>query len=142
MVKQQGDSIQVTIGDNAKNIAAGKNIEQTVTEQHEQIQITEADMKAIHELFVSLKSDIEKEVSSELRESAIERVDELEETVTAKKPDFSTMEYVKKWFVKKLPTFAGKVMGVLVNPIVGKVVEASGEIAATELKERFGKVTS
>ena len=67
---------------------------------------------------------------------------ELKEAVTAKKPDLTTMDYVKKWFVKKLPQVAGKVIGVLVNPIVGKVVEAGGEIAAAELKKRFGQPDS
>ncbi len=57
----------------------------------------------------------------------------------ATKPDLTTMEYVKNWFEKHLPQMAGAIISVLVNPIVGKVVEAAGELAAGELKRRFGK---
>ena len=39
---------------------------------------------------------------------------------------------------KNLPQLAGSIVSVLVNPIVGKVVEAAGEIAAEELKKRLG----
>jgi len=65
-------------------------------------------------------------------------VQELEEAVTAEKPDLTTMEYVKQWFVKNLPGLAGAVTGVVVNPIVGKLVEAAGDALAAEFRRRFG----
>jgi hypothetical protein len=48
------------------------------------------------------------------------------------------MEYVKGWFAKHLPGLAGAVTGVIVHPIVGKLVEAAGETLAAEFKRRFG----
>jgi hypothetical protein len=47
------------------------------------------------------------------------------------------MEYVKNWFGKHLPGLAGTVVGVLVHPVVGKLVEAAGDAAADEFKKRF-----
>ncbi len=51
----------------------------------------------------------------------------------AEEPDLNTMEYVKRWFLKKLPTFAGLVTGVLVNPVVGKMVQSAGDSAMEHL---------
>jgi hypothetical protein len=135
---RKGDSIRITIGDNAQNVAAGKDIDQVISSESRE-QVTEADLTAVRELFAELKRIIESQASPDLKDSAAERVEELEETVTSTEPDLTTMEYVKKWFVKNLPKLSGAVTSVLVNPIVGKVVEAAGEIAAGELKRRFGR---
>ena len=64
---------------------------------------------------------------------------ELEEAVTAKKPDLTTMEYVKRWFARNLPELAGAVTGVIIHPIVGKLVEAAGDGLAAEFRRRFGE---
>jgi len=129
-----GDSIHITIGDQARDVAAGKDVHQVIGAQ---VQVSEADLTAIRNLVAELRHKIEVQAPPEKKVSALERVEELEEAVTAKKPDLTTMEYVKKWFSKNLPQLAGAVVSVLVNPIVGKVVEAGGEIAAEELKRRF-----
>ena len=62
--------------------------------------------------------------------------------MTAKEPDVSTMEYVKRWFTKNIPRLAGAVTSVVVNPIVGKIVEAAGEGLADEYRRRFGEEQS
>lgn len=134
-----GDTIHISVGEHSKNVAAGKDVTQNVTEQVANFQVTTEDLSAVKKIFAELKEQVPKEISSEMQPPAIERIDELEEAITGEKPDLTTMEYVKNWFTKKLPQFAGKIISVLVNPIVGKVVEAGGEIAAAELKERFGK---
>lgn len=132
-----GDSIKISIGDYAYGVAAGKDVHQSLGEQT-RLQVTEADLAAMRELFAKLKRQIEAQAPPEKKDSAVERLEELEEAVTARKPDLTTVEYVKKWFGKHLPQLAGAVISVLINPIVGKVVEATGEIAAGELKRRFG----
>jgi len=62
----------------------------------------------------------------------------LEEAVTAQEPDLATVEYVKGWFVKNIPALAGTVTGVVLNPRVGKLVQAAGDTLAHEYKRRFG----
>jgi hypothetical protein len=72
------------------------------------------------------------------RASALERLGELREAVTADEPKGGTVEYVLDWFRTHLPKLAGAVAGVVVNPIVGKLVEAAGEAAAGAFKRRLG----
>jgi len=133
-----GDHVEITIGDHASYVVAGKNIRQVVAGQQAQVQVSEADLAEVCKLFAELRQKVEAEAPPDKKSSALERVKELEEAVTAKKPDLTTMEYVKKWFSKHLPQLAGAVVSVLVNPIVGKIVQAAGDIAAGELKRRFG----
>ena len=135
-----GDHIEITIGDGATNVAAGKDIIQTISTPQARVQVTEDDLAEVRKLFAELKQRVEAEAPPDRKNSAVDRVEELEEAVTAEKPDLTTMEYVKKWFGKHLPQLAGVVTGVLINPIVGKVVEAAGELAAGELKRRLGQV--
>ena len=73
----------------------------------------------------------------ETPDAAAEKLDELQAAVTAEKPELSTMEYVRDWFVKYAPKFAGAVTALVVNPIVGALVGAAGETLATEFKRRF-----
>jgi len=137
-----GDHIEITIGDYATNVAAGKDVRQVVAGQQAQVQVTGADLAEVRKLFGELRKQVDAEAPPDMKNSALERVEELEEAVTAEKPDLTTMEYVKKWFGKHLPQLAGAVVSVLVNPIVGKVVEAAGDIASEELRQRFGGQTT
>ena len=72
------------------------------------------------------------------KEKALARVDALEEAVTAKEPDVTTMESVRNWFVKNLPSVAGSVVGLIVHPLVGKLVEVGGDAITTTFRKRFG----
>ncbi len=52
----------------------------------------------------------------------------------AKEPDISTMEYVKKWFVRHVPALAGAATSIFVDPIVGKLVAAGGDALVAEVQ--------
>ncbi len=136
--KRSGDEIRATIsGDVSGQVAVGKDIEQ------KQIigarpQVTEADLEAIRQMMADLRAQVAAQAPPEKKDPALERVNELEEAITAEEPDLTTVEYVKKWFAKHLPQLAGAVTSVVLNPIVGKVVEAAGEVAASEFRKRFG----
>lgn len=139
--RKKRDDIRVTIGDRNTNLNVGKNNYQSIHDETKE-RVTEADLVVVQEIFADLKDLVKSQVSSDLQDSAVERVEELEEAVTSPEPDLTTMEYVKKWFGRNLPKLSGAVTSVLVNPIVGKVVEAGGEIAAEEVRRRFGKGSS
>ena len=136
--KRSGDEIRATIsGDVSGQVAVGKDIEQ------KQIigarpQVTEADLEAIRQMMADLRAQVAAQAPPDKKDPALERVNELEEAITAEEPDLTTVEYVKKWFAKHLPQLAGAVTSVVLNPIVGKVVEAAGEVAASEFRKRFG----
>ncbi len=138
---RSGDEIRATIsGEISGQAAVGKDIvqKQVIGARPE---VTEADLEAIRQMIADLRARVAEQAPPEKKGAALERVDELEEAITAEEPDLTTMEYVKKWFGKHLPQLAGAVTSVVVNPIVGKVVEAAGEVAATKFRKRFGAGT-
>jgi hypothetical protein len=136
-----GSTFHIDIGDKAQNVVIGENITnvQQVVSQPSQTPVTEADLAAIRELFKELQSQVAAQAPPDKKNSALERVEELQEAITAGEPDLETMLYVKKWFGKNVPRLANAIIGVLCNPTVGKVVEARGGPTATELKQRFGQ---
>jgi hypothetical protein len=121
--KKSGDSISATIGDvsDASQVAIGHHINQSQTYGAPP---TEAEMAQLRQMFEELKTKIAQEAPPAEQEKALERVDEL--------------EYVKNWFVKHLPSVAGSVVGLVVHPIVGKLVEAGGDALASTFRKRFG----
>jgi hypothetical protein len=133
-----GDVIHAEIsGSVSGQVGVGKGITQTQA-TGQPPPVTEAELVELRKLFSDLKARIEVEATPEKKNAALERAQELEEAVTAKEPDLTTMEYVKRWFVKNLPAVAGAVTGIVINPIVGKVVEAAGEGVAAQFRKRFG----
>ncbi|NEZ55247.1 hypothetical protein [Adonisia turfae] len=135
----KGDQISANIsGEVSGQMAVGKNISQVHQFGPLQpLEVTPAELEELKGVFKALKAQISTSTAPERRDSALERVDELEEAVTADKPDLTTVEYVKQWFVKHLPALSGAVTGVIIHPIVGKLVEASGDMAAEEFRRRF-----
>jgi len=135
--KVNGDYIVANIGANSKQVAVGKNIH-----QEQQIgsgnQISSEDLQQVEKLFADLKQHIAQNAPPDKKDAALERVSELKEEVVSQKPSPSTFEYLGNWFAKNVPSVAGAVTSVVVNPIVGKVVEAAGTIAADQLKHLFG----
>lgn len=134
-----GDVIRATIsGDISGQVAVGKGITQIQTVGAAQPQVTEAELAELRQVLADLKAKVAAEAPPDKKDAALERVEELEEAVAAEEPDLSTMEYVKRWFVKNLPGLAGAVTSVVVHPIVGKLVEAAGDALAAEFRRRFG----
>ncbi len=131
-----GDVIRATIGDNANQVAVGKNIVQKQAGQG--IDITEADLDEVRKLFSDFKAQVVKNAPPDKRAAALERVDELESELIDKKPTLSTFEYVRNWFIKYAPGIVGGLTSIVVNPIIGKIVEAAGELAAGEFRKRLG----
>lgn len=124
-------------GDVSGQVAVGTRItqRQTISEKPE---VTAADRAELAELLARLEREVAAQAPPEKKEAALERTKELTEAVTAEKPDLSTMEYVRGWFVKHLPGLAGAVISVVVHPVVGKVVAAAGDAVSAEFRRRFG----
>jgi hypothetical protein len=134
--KNSGDSISARIGDVSEQsqVAVGKGITQTQSYGA----VTAEDIAQLQQMFDELKARIEQEVEPAEKEKALERVDELKEAVTAKEPDLTTVEYVKNWFGKNVPSVASSVVDLIVHPLVGKFVAAGGKALAATFRERFG----
>ncbi|WP_327640855.1 hypothetical protein OHB24_21420 [Kribbella sp. NBC_00482] len=73
------------------------------------------------------------------RDEAVKQVDELKRAIAdPKAPDVGRMKRVVSWFKEHLPALAGAVVGIVVNPIVGQLVKAGGDLAVREFNEQFG----
>ena len=131
-------TIQVKVGgDMQGNLAIGdQNVQQQTIGASPAP--TEAELAEIRKLFTELRARVEAEAPADKKAAAKERVDELEKAVNDKKPDLSTMEYVKNWFTKNLPALAGAVTSIVLNPFVGILVKGAGELVVDEFKRRFG----
>lgn len=103
-------------------------------------EVTESDLAELRRLLDELRARVEAEAPPEKKAEAVEQVKELEEAIQAKDPEDvpDRLGGVKSWFKRNLPALAGAVVSVVVNPIVGKIVEAAGTGLAAEVQRRFG----
>ena len=135
--RRTGDTFETHIGSVSGPVHTGKG--DILIEHWDARGVTTADLEALRVLFGDLHARVAAEAPPELADEAQAQVDALEKASTAKEPDVSAMERVRDWFLQHLPTVAGAVTSLLVNPILGKVVEAAGDLAAEELQRRFGQ---
>ncbi|WP_241482997.1 hypothetical protein [Nocardiopsis halophila] len=98
----------------------------------------DAGLESLRAGFAALRERIDQEAGDRTHTAARERIDELEEAVTAEEPEVSTMVYVRRWFAKHLPALAGAVTTLIVHPFVGGLVEHAGDAVAAEFSRHFG----
>ena len=89
-------------------------------------------------LFEALYRLVDEQAPPDQKQRALQEIDALKEAIEDEEPDLGKMESVLRWFKRNLPQLAGAVSSVILHPIVGQVVEAAGEVLATEFRRRFG----
>ena len=135
--KQDKANIRVMIkGDLNGQFALGNNNKQSKTEV--QYSVKSEEMDELRQILKDLRENVEAVAEPEKRDSALDQVQKLEQAVSGKKPNLSKMESVKNWFGKNLPALAGAVTSVVLHPIVGKLVEAGGDLLVKDFQSRFG----
>lgn len=135
--EQAGDHISATVsGRVSGQVAVGKEIAQHQVATTMGVELSDAELTELHDTFIQLKRDITAAVPDAERGAALERIDELQEAVIAAEPDLNTVQYVKQWFARKLPAVAGLVASILVHPLVGRLIERTGDAAADAM---FGR---
>ncbi len=80
--------------------------------------------------------------SPDQRDGALERIGELAETINATEPEVGTLRYVLGWFTRKIPTLAGTVRDLVLNPLVSSVVGAAGNVAAADFEQFLQDITT
>jgi len=141
--KRTGDEIAATItGPNQGQIAVGSNITQHQSTVSMAVEVTAEERAELAQAFADLRAQVLAQAPAQRGAQALERIDELEEAITAAEPDVTTMRYVKGWFAKHLPGLAGAVVGVVVNPVVGKLVAAAGDVAAAQFQQLLSDRTA
>jgi hypothetical protein len=125
-----GQNINVSIGGSLTGQGAfGNHITQVVT------QITAQEREELAQRVDQLRQQVEAEAPAERKAEAIQQVAAIEHEIQSGKPDLGKLQAVKRWFLDNLPKLAGAVGSVVVHPIVGKLVEATGEAMAQRWKE-------
>ena len=132
-----GNRISAEIGNvEGSMVAVGSDIRMVNTVTREPP--TAAEREELARLLAQLRAQVLAESPPEQQQAAVTKVEELKEALAEKEPDLDTMAAVRKWFIRKLPALAGAVSGVIVHPIVGKLVSVAGDAAVAEFKRRFG----
>jgi hypothetical protein len=132
----RGGGVHVSGGVSGQ-IAVGHHIRQS---QHTSSEgpVTETDLAELRHLVEALAARVAAEAPPESRDSALDRVDELGKALDPARPRVHTLAAVRDWFVDHLPKLAGAVTSVIVNPLVGRLVEAAGDVASRQFTEFFG----
>jgi len=97
------------------------------------------DMRALSATMTTLRDQIAAQVPAAQRAAALQQVDKLQEALLPQ-PKLARLAEVRDWFLKNAPAVIGGVTAVFTNPIVGKIIEAAGEMAASAFRNRFGGV--
>jgi hypothetical protein len=92
-------------------------------------------------VFQQLRSSVEEEAPDARRDEAVAQAEELERAVVSERPDAGRVRRVLRWFRENAPQLAGTVVSVVVNPLVGKVVEGAGEVIADQFKQLIDEET-
>jgi hypothetical protein len=103
--------------------------------------LTAAELAQVQNLANALKDAVETQgLSDDEKTEAKIMAARLEKELTVKdrKPDGSKLKATAQWLLEYGGKIAGAVTGIFVSPIVGKVVEAAGDLAAGWFKEQFG----
>lgn len=116
-------------------VVAGENIQAALTGPERDVAEIQRLIADLRTQLVSLNLPADKKIIGD------EFVNQLEGELTKKdgNPDPSTIKTSGNWLMKNIPALAGALTSLFINPIVGKVVEAAGSIAADWVKEQFGK---
>ena len=131
--QRQGDVIKGVIRDVQGQAAIGKDITQTNIAAPP----TAEELKSLNEAFAALRAEVERDAPPEVREEAVKQADAIKEATLGPKPDVSVMAQARNWFLKHAPGLLGAVTTVIVNPIVGKVVQVAGDAVAAEYRKHF-----
>ena len=139
-MSEAGKPANVTIsvgGNNTGAIWSGNQNRVIVNERTgEPTEISAQEVRSLADSIAHLREQITEEAPPGQRAAALAQVDKLQEAILPK-PELSRIQEVRDWFVKHAPAMLGTVTSLFVNPIVGKIVEAAGDMAATAFVKRF-----
>lgn len=142
-----GDVIVVELGDNARNVAAGKNVTQSVYKivgepAPDDKQVIEQKLSEVMATFGAIRGQLDAATSqtAEIQMAVLEG--ELTKTEEDEVPSASTITMIGDWLLDNIPEMAEILASLFATPAVGKVVAKAGEAAVRWVKKRFGSERS
>jgi hypothetical protein len=141
MSNSSGDSYKVSVGGSVGgHVAVGQGITISGSPVTNYPRPSEAEIAGLMAEIDALKAQAITSAPPAEAVKAVEQLGEFQKAATADKPDLTTMQRVRTWFVDHLPTMAGTVTGLLIHPVVGALVKSAGDAITSEFKERFGGI--
>jgi hypothetical protein len=126
-----GGKFNVSFGDVAQSqIVMGDY--NTVSQK---VGLTPRETAELRSVFGDLRSAVAEGARPDQREEALDQAAELERALVAEHPDPERTRTVLGWFRTNAPQLVGAVVSVVVNPLVGKVVEGAGKAIADQFRE-------
>jgi hypothetical protein len=108
----------------------------TVTQK---VGLSPEDAAKLRGVFEEFRSSVKEEAPPERRDEAVAQAEELERAVVSERPDVGRVRSVLRWFRENAPQLAGAVTSVVINPLVGKVVEGAGQAISDQFRELIDK---
>jgi hypothetical protein len=102
----------------------------------QRVGLTPQEVGELRTLFGDLRTTVAAQAQPEQRDEALTQAAELEGAIVADDPDPGRARKALAWFRDNAPQLVGAVVSVVVNPLVGKVVEGAGKAVA----EQFGEL--
>jgi hypothetical protein len=124
-------------------IATGREIRQTSIGAPDPL--TPVELATLQRLLADLRDRLAAldDLSQRERVLAEDRIVQIEEAlVTAGEPPaWSTLQRAGDWLLQNAPSLAGTLGRLFLHPLVGRVVEAAGDVAAAWVRDRFRQET-
>jgi uncharacterized protein with von Willebrand factor type A (vWA) domain len=139
-----GDVVVVRIGDHARQVAAGKNVTQTIygilgEPQPDDRQVIEQKFAEITQALQATRDQLDSTVA-QMAEMQLKLLQgELSKTEEGETPSANTITTVGDWLLDNVPAIVEVLTGLFATPAVGRVVGNAGEAAVKWLKGRLGK---
>jgi hypothetical protein len=89
----------------------------------------------LKEVFGDLRTEVAEKAPPDKREAALSEAKELERAIVTADPKPDRVRQALAWFRDNAPELAGAVAGIVVNPLVGKVVEKAGKAIADQFRQ-------
>lgn len=139
-----GDVIVVQIGDNAQNVAAGKNVSQQIQAALGDNQA--GDAQAVAESISTLRAEFDKvkqSLKSDIAALGEYQIDQLEKQLAeSEDPSSDLLTQAGEWLIDNVPNFAEPLLSLFMPAPVGRAVAKAGEAAIVWLKKLQAKVNS
>jgi hypothetical protein len=136
-----GDHYQISVGGHVGgNVVVGRDNQVIGSPTTNIGRPSEAELAAFRTAVDSVKAEVMAAVAPAQAAEAVAQLEEFHKAAVAPKPDLSTMQRVRTWFIDHAPTMVGTVTGLLVHPVVGALVKSAGDAVVAEFRQRFGGV--
>ena len=124
-------------------VAFGVNSEQRQTQIRSSLSVTERAevtrlLADLQDRLVALEIPERKKLAGQKHIKQLEG----ELTKTTASPDPGIIKKAGEWLLKNIPALAGTLASLFLNPVIGKVVGAAGDIAVGWVKQQFGSGSS